>query len=427
MVALSCFSQKVTIDGVSYKIKNGEARVTKVDKSIDNLYIRSSITFEGKEYSVTSIDDVGYCPFLRFVSIPNSVNYIYPFAFSACTNLLEMVVPDEPLKGKKKEWYYLKNLINVRCQNGSFPTYILSYLPKDCAFMTRYKNGLITQQVTVPTIQSSQTEKESPMVEKSPTSDIDIDIPTTNIVSDKTFAVIFANENYQEEENVDFAKNDGKIFKEYCQKVLGLPEDNIHIRMDATLNNILAEMTWMQQVAEAYDGNARFFLFYAGHGIPEEKTGSAYLLPVDGKGNMLETGYSLTKLYEELGKMPTELVTVFIDACFCGSKRGDGMLASARGIAIKAKSPIPQGKMIVFSAAQGDETAYPLKDKEHGLFTYYLLKKIKETKGNISYGELADYITAEVKKRSIVKNGKMQTPRISSSGNIKDWRNLKLK
>ena len=66
--------------------------------------------------------------------------------------------------------------------------------------------------------------------------------------------------------------------------------------------------------------------------------------------------------------------------------------------------------MVVFSAAQGDETAYPYQDKKHGMFTYYLLKKLKDTKGLVSLGDLSDYVTSEVKRQSIVSNGKMQTP-----------------
>ena len=42
--------------------------------------------------------------------------------------------------------------------------------------------------------------------------------------------------------------------------------------------------------------------------------------------------------------------------------------------------------------------------------TYFLLKKIKETKGNVKLGELFSYIQDNVKKTSIVENGKLQTP-----------------
>ncbi len=258
-------------------------------------------------------------------------------------------------------------------------------------------------------------------------SDVDLNIPKTGYVNENTFAVIIANEKYEEESQVEYALNDGQIFKTYCKDVLGLPETNIRFRANATLNNILAELDWMRQIASAYGNEATFIFYYAGHGIPDEATGDAYLLPVDGRGSMLATGYSLTKLYEKLGNLSAKRVAVFMDACFSGAKRNGQMLASARGVAIKAKRAVPKGKVVVLSAAQGDETAYPYKEKRHGLFTYYLLKKLQESKGNISMGELADYVIREVKKRSVVVNSKLQTPIITHSVGTEDWRNWSFK
>lgn len=258
-------------------------------------------------------------------------------------------------------------------------------------------------------------------------SDVDLNIPKTGYVNENTFAVIIANEKYEEESQVEYALNDGEMFKTYCKDVLGLPETNIRFRANATLNNILAELDWMRQIASAYGNEATFIFYYAGHGIPDEATGDAYLLPVDGRGSMLATGYSLTKLYEKLGNLSAKRVAVFMDACFSGAKRNGQMLASARGVAIKAKRAVPKGKVVVLSAAQGDETAYPYKEKRHGLFTYYLLKKLQESKGNISMGELADYVIREVKKRSVVVNSKLQTPIITHSVGTEDWRNWSFK
>lgn len=260
-----------------------------------------------------------------------------------------------------------------------------------------------------------------------PSSDVDVEIPQLNHINETTFAVIIANENYEEETQVEYALNDGEIFKTYCKEVIGLPESNIHYRENATLNNILAELDWMKQISTAFGEEAKFIFYYAGHGIPDEASGDAYLLPVDGRGNMLATGYSLNKLYESLGGLTAKSITVFMDACFSGAVRDGGMMASARGVAIKAKQAAPKGNMIVLSAAQGDETAYPYKEKEHGLFTYYLLKKLQETKGDVTLGELSDYITSEVKKRSIIANGKLQTPIVTSSISATDWRNWTLK
>lgn len=56
------------------------------------------------------------------------------------------------------------------------------------------------------------------------------------------------------------------------------------------------------------------------------------------------------------------------------------MLASARGVAIKPRSASPTGNMVVFTAAQGDETALPYGSQGHGLFTYYLLKSCRRVK-----------------------------------------------
>lgn len=275
----------------------------------------------------------------------------------------------------------------------------------------------------------------TPIAEESPinkddglsVSDIDINIPQISKENNSTFVVIIANENYTDVEKVPYAIHDGEIFQKYCTLTLGIPQSNIKYVPDATLNNIKRQLTWLSQVMEAYNGNANIIFYYAGHGIPDESDKSAYLLPVDGFGSDVSTGYSLDKLYAELGNKPAKSVVVLLDACFSGTKRDGGMLASARGVAIKAKQNEPKGKMIVLSAAQGDETAYPYKEKGHGMFTYYLLKKLQETKGEVTYGELADYVTIEVKKQSIVTNGKIQTPNATAAGSASDWKFWKLR
>lgn len=258
--------------------------------------------------------------------------------------------------------------------------------------------------------------------------DVDFDIPIADNVSNHTFAVIISNEKYQMEKSVQYAENDGKAFTEYCKKTLGLPEKNVRFITNATLNNIKHEIKWLQDVIAVYKGEAKAIFYYAGHGIPDEQNKSAYLLPIDGYGSDVTTGYALEDLYKALGSLPSQSVTVFLDACFSGTKRDGEMLASARGVAIKVKQATPVGNIVVFSAAQGDETAYPYKEEEHGLFTYYLLKKLQETKGNVTLGELSDYIKTQVERQSIVINGKLQSPSIVSTATIANsWKKWTLK
>ena len=261
-------------------------------------------------------------------------------------------------------------------------------------------------------------------------SDVDENIPVIvvpNVNGNNTFVLIVANEHYTQVAGVPFAINDGNTFREYCIKTLGISSKNIRYLPDATGNQLKAGVKWLESVTEAFD-NPQVIVYYAGHGIPDEATKSAYLLPVDGNGSDVTTGYKLDNLYATLGNMPASRITVFMDACFSGSKREQGMIAEARGVALKAKAGEPQGKMVVFSAAQGDETAYPNREQQHGLFTYYLLKKLQETKGDISLKALGDYLTKQVSQQSLLLNSKKQTPCVIPSNILgSEWQNWTLK
>lgn len=259
-------------------------------------------------------------------------------------------------------------------------------------------------------------------------SDIDQNIPEGLFANNNTFAVIIANENYQRVSHVEFASNDGQTFKEYCNKTLGIPEKNIRLVHDATLVNMWEQIDWLSGIAKAYKGDAKIIFYYAGHGVPDEATKDAFLLPVDGNGSNTSTGYKLSDLYSRLSENPTASAIVLLDACFSGAERSGEMMVAARGVAIKAKTETPKGNMVVFSAAQGDETAYPYREKGHGLFTYFLCKKLQETKGNVTLGDLADYIADNVGKHAMIENSKSQTPSVLSSGVLQDkWQTIKFK
>ncbi len=255
------------------------------------------------------------------------------------------------------------------------------------------------------------------------TSDVDVMIPQTDITRENVFAIIIANENYEREKNVEFAYNDGMIFKDYCIKTLGVPSENVHFHPNATLNDMRFAINWIKDVSKAYNGKARFILYYAGHGVPDDGQKDAYLLPIDGFSSDFSTGYKLSSLYETLGNISAEKVTVFLDACFSGAQRNGEIMASTRGVAIRTHIEKPKGNVVIFSAASNSETAHPYKEKSHGLFTYFLLKKLQSERGNVNLGDLIDYIKTEVPKVSIRINKKTQTPTVSTSDNIiNSWR-----
>ena len=258
-------------------------------------------------------------------------------------------------------------------------------------------------------------------------SDVDKDIPQAEDQQENTFALIIANENYEAVDGVPYAANDGAMFETYCRQTLGIPQEKIRCISDATLGKMRRGVQWLQDVMKNFK-DSRIIFYYAGHGIPDEQSKTAYLLPTDGTGRDIKTGYALSELYQSLESLPSRSVTIFLDACFSGTKREGNMITSARGVAIKVKPNTPNGNLVVFSAAQGDETAYPYDDQRHGMFTYFLLKKLKETGGNLTLGELAEYVTQRVAQMSVLKNSKPQTPTVFSSTTLgNSWKEMRIK
>ena len=273
---------------------------------------------------------------------------------------------------------------------------------------------------------------QNPVVAQKPTvtvdRTIDQNIPTNTVNNKQTFAIIIGNERYTQVAQVPFAQNDAKIFAEYCKKTLGLPAKNVKVYENATYGTMIGAVSDIQKIAKAFKGDINVIFYYAGHGIPDEATGDGYLLPIDADGLNIEVCYSLNKLYKQLGEMQAKSVTCFMDACFSGAQRGSGMVVAARGVAIKAKNDHPSGNTVVFTAATDKQTAYPYEEKGHGMFTYYLLKKLCDTKGDCTLGELGSYICDEVAKQAVVTNGKEQTPVVLTSAGVTDsWRTMKLK
>lgn len=315
--------------------------------------------------------------------------------------------------------------------NLSVPTYIALTDPEPVTspvqqpVQTTPPPTLIAQQTPQPVTQQPTNEKPKPTAPA--VSDVDVNIPVNRTDNENTYAVIIANEEYNKVENVSMANNDGKMFAEYCHKVLGLPKENIREHFDATSLDMTDAIDDIKRIAAYSHGNLNVIFYYAGHGIPDEGSKDAYLLPVDANGQRTTGCISLNQLYKDMESLNAQCVTVFLDACFSGANRGDGMLASARGVAIKAKPEEAKGNMVIFSAATDAQTAMPYKEQQHGLFTYYLLKKLQESKGDITLEQLGQYLIDKVSLRAQVINQKPQTPTMTPSPAFGDrWKTIKL-
>jgi WD40 repeat protein len=283
----------------------------------------------------------------------------------------------------------------------------------------------ISEVISVPEVQE--------VVVKSSESSLLEDLPR-NPQNPFRFALIIGNEDYstyqtglESESDVDFAINDAKAFGEYAVNILGVPKDNIILLTNARAIEMDDAVRKLNPIIKALNGKAEIFFYYAGHGFPDEKTREPYLIPVDVSGTNLRFAVSLKDLYQSLTEHPSTRITIFLDACFSGGAREQGLVA-ARAVRVKPKEDRLQGNLVVFTASSGNESSLPYKEKGHGLFTYYLLDKLKETKGEISYKELSEYLSAQVGVRSVMVNNKPQTPQTNVSYDVEEvWGEWKLK
>jgi len=265
-------------------------------------------------------------------------------------------------------------------------------------------------------------------------SDVDIDIPIGSSSKQNTYALIIGNEDYSSfqtglntEVNVDYATNDAKIFKEYCIKTLSIPEENVTLLINATGSKMLQNLDLLSKISKANSGAAELVFYYAGHGLPDEQTKEPYLIPVDVSGDDLKYAIKLAEVYKKLTENPSVRVTVFIDACFSGGARNESLLV-LRGVKVKPKEVVVGSNLVVFTSSSGDETSASYKDKQHGMFTYYLLKKLQDSKGDCTYKELEEYLKREVSINSLVINKKEQTPQVIGSPDVDEkWKNWKIK
>lgn len=289
------------------------------------------------------------------------------------------------------------------------------------------KEGLIDQLGTFA--------KNSKPSEKQLTSDIDINIPETSLKNGTTYALIIGNEDYTkyqpeltQESNVLFARNDARAFSLYCEKTLGLPNENITLITDAISTQMTKEIERLMNKAKYSEGNIRLIFYYSGHGFPydADKNGTSddsYLIPVDVGSANIEDGISLSKLYSDLTTFNSDRVTVILDACFSGGGRESGLI-TAKAIKYKAKETAVKGNLIVFSASSANQESLFYREKKHGLFTYFLLKKLQESNGSANYKEIFDFVKINVPMVASDKEYKTQNPQVIISPDIEaNWMN----
>lgn len=449
----------VSID--NYNTKSHVAPWVKQKLDVRNVFIGSGITSIGscafanmtklaevvfEDNSVKSIEWGAFynCHRLSNISIPRTVRNIGTIAFANCYNLNSIKIPDQC---HVQDQAFL-NCVNVRSIEVSPTASLGQYVfASETTIDGKVRHTLYNHEVRrIPahintgnchTYGFSKDAIERTRNNKGgkndadydyATSEVDKTIPNNQYVRHDSYALIIGNQNYRFVGEVLYAIHDARVFREYCEKTLGIPTENIHLIEDATKQLILEdEMEWLKSIDNRQD--KKLIVYYAGHGVPDTKMkNKAFLLPTDVRGTKPQNGIALDDFYAQLGDLAFAQTSVFLDACFSGINRdNESVVEGMRGVEIEAEEgELTTGNVVVFSAAQGNETAQGFQEQGHGLFTYYLLKGIQLTNGLVYYGDLANFLKENVSKQALqLKLRKPQTPSTNASGSISElWETL---
>jgi uncharacterized caspase-like protein len=219
--------------------------------------------------------------------------------------------------------------------------------------------------------------------------------------------------------SVEFASHDASIMREYLTKTLGYPDENVVMLLNEQAAKSDLEKYIERWLPNRVDKDSSVLLYYSGHGAPNPTTQEGFLVPYDGDPTFLEiTGYSLKRLYEQMGKLPAREVLIVLDSCFSGSGGRSVIAKGARPLVVSIENPLLTGdKVVVLTASSASQISSTYDQKSHGLFTYFFLKGLQSAadekkNGRIDLSELFDYVKPQVERVARREYNNDQVPQL---------------
>ncbi|MBI3564244.1 MAG: caspase family protein [Elusimicrobia bacterium] len=260
----------------------------------------------------------------------------------------------------------------------------------------------------------------APRAEARAASDVDA-LPSRRAARDpKAYAIVIGIEKYRQKlPAAEFAAADARAMSAYLTKVMGYPEENVVTLVDDQAAKSDFEKYFDKWLPNNVEPGSTVMVYYSGHGAPNPRTADAYLVPYDGDPTFLEeTGYPLKRMYAALAKLPAKKVLVALDSCFSGAGGRSVIAKGSRPLVVDIRRDLALPKnMSVLAASADDETSSTYDEKGHGLFTYFVLKGIRDenalrSDGSLDVRGLYGYVKEQVRRVARKRYNNEQTPQL---------------
>ena len=278
--------------------------------------------------------------------------------------------------------------------------------------------------------------------------DIKEDVPNSGKENNSTYVFVLKSNGYSCGDGCwcNYGRReDYLLFNEYCNKTLGIPQNHIKVISAVSDDSVMACINAIKDCSRKCNGELNVIFLYYGFAVRvlHPVICDYYLSPLDDEG----FDFTINQLFDELGKIKTRYTFCLIDAARnynCLSlqsarikindedeesippKKGSTVRIKPQGGNNSRLKKLIQDNLVVIALddISGD------KYKNHScddLVSYYFLKKLQQTRGDVSLGDLYDYINYNVRRVSFEKTGEFQTPAVMVSPNLlSTWRDIKL-
>jgi hypothetical protein len=181
---------------------------------------------------------------------------------------------------------------------------------------------------------------------------------------------------------------------------------------DATRANIIRQMEWL---TENVKKNDNVLIFYSGHGDYKKTLNKGYWVPVDAQTESVVDFISNSDIQTFLGGIPSKHTLLIADACFSGDIFRGMEETVKKDDMQRYYDEVDRRASRQAMSSGGLEPVMDGGREGHSVFTYYLLKTLRENNApNLDAGQLYDEIKIPV------ANNSDQTPIFNAVKNTGD-------